>query len=163
MLPCETTFGTSAPVRNQQNPPHRGFFAHELRNQTGGHLPCGCILVFVTRLWQSRDIRVTKITGAVMMNFTIFCWKNCEIHHDSSCYFRDACVQILGHSCHEKNRSHCHEFHGFFREKNVKFIITAPVIFMSRLWHDRDRVSVTAEIFDRPVRKLFQLKRRSYS
>ena len=26
------------------NPP-RGSFAHEFRNQTGGHLPCGCILV----------------------------------------------------------------------------------------------------------------------
>ena len=27
------------------NRPLRGSFAHEFRNQTGGHLPCGCILV----------------------------------------------------------------------------------------------------------------------
>ena len=28
------------------NPP-QGSFAHEFRNQTGGHLPCGCILVSI--------------------------------------------------------------------------------------------------------------------
>ena len=66
------------------------------------------------------------------MNFTDFPEKR-EIHCFRSCYFRDTIVTSSLHSCHENNRSESDGFHGFVREKNVKFIITAPVIFMSRL------------------------------
>ena len=92
----------------------------------------------VTRSCHKRHM---KMTGAKTINFAFFQEKICEIHRFRSCHFRDTNVTNFVHTRHENNRSCYDEFHSFFSKKIVKFIITAPVIFvtrMSRLCHNRD-------------------------
>ena len=95
-----------------------------------------------------RDTNVTILSQTRHENnrsenddFFVFFRKICEIHRFRSCHFRDTNVTKFVQTRHENNRSCYDEFHSFFSKKIVKFIITAPVIFVtriSRLCHNRD-------------------------
>ena len=71
------------------NPPHRGSFAHELRNQTGGHLPCGCILVIISSVRTQIDNHASIRLASPTPGF-----------HSCSCSPVGLCTSTPGaHSC----------------------------------------------------------------
>ena len=133
---------------------HRGCFAHELRNQTGGHLPCGCILVYYCPPFWFLSSRAKGPRGgcyvrsggwSMTASFGPFTTDTTYVLTEKvSGSAADFCptvvtetVTIVTWKWQERKRKNlC-----FFRKKSVKFIIFAPVIFvtrMSRFCHNRD-------------------------